>query len=104
MLEHAIYSILSPEGFSSILYKDAKRAKEASDIMKITAEDLYALHIIEGIIPEGEDISENLSEVLLRMEEILDRFLRKMKETSVETMLQDRYERFRKFGEVYWKP
>ena len=104
MLEHAIYSILSPEGFSSILYKDAKRAKEASDIMKITAEDLYALHIIEGIIPEGEDISENLSEVLLRMEEILDRFLRKMKETSVETMLQDRYERFRKFGEVSWKP
>ena len=104
MLEHAIYSILSPEGFSSILYKDAKRAKEASDIMKITAEDLYALNIIEGIIPEGEAIIENLSDVLLRMEEILDRFIGKMKETSVETMLQNRYERFRKFGEVSWKP
>lgn len=104
MLEHAIYSILSPEGFSSILYKDAKRAKEASDIMKITAEDLYGMKIIEGIIQEGENIREDFPSVLLRIEEILDRFLLKMKETPVDVMLKRRYERFRTFGEVYWKP
>jgi acetyl-CoA carboxylase alpha subunit len=103
MLEHAIYSILSPEGFSSILYKDVKRAKEASDIMKITAKDLYSLRIIEGIIEEGEDLSEHFSEVLLRIEDVLDSFLVKMSQKSIEEMLEARYERFRRFGEVYWK-
>ena len=52
MLENATYSILSPEGFASILWKDGRRAKEASGVMKITAQDLKALGVIEEIIPE----------------------------------------------------
>ena len=52
MLENATYSILSPEGFASILWKDAGRAKEASEIMNITAQDLKRLRVIEEIIPE----------------------------------------------------
>lgn len=104
MLEHAIYSILSPEGFSSILYKDAKRAKEASEIMKITAEDLLSLKIIEGIISEGEEITVNFQDVLQKTEQVIDRFLEKTKEMPIELLLEKRYERFRKFGEVYWKP
>ena len=54
MMENATYSILSPEGFASILWKDAKRASEAAKVMKMTAEDLYELGMIERIICEDE--------------------------------------------------
>ena len=58
MLENAIYSILSPEGYSSILWKDPSRYKEAAEKMKLTAKDLYELTIIDKIIPEKDEISE----------------------------------------------
>lgn len=54
MLENAIYSILSPEGYASILWKDSSRAKEAAEIMKMTAKDLYELKVIDSIIKEGK--------------------------------------------------
>ena len=54
MLENATYSILSPEGFASILWKDSGRAREASEVMKITAADLYELHVIDQIIPDRD--------------------------------------------------
>ena len=54
MMENAIYSVLSPEGFASILWKDSKRAGEAAGVMKITARELYELGIIERVIPEEE--------------------------------------------------
>ena len=59
MMENSIYSILSPEGFASILWKDSKKAKEAAEIMKLTAADLYELGIIEKVIPEYQVINEN---------------------------------------------
>jgi acetyl-CoA carboxylase carboxyl transferase subunit alpha len=52
MLEHSIYSVISPEGAASILWRDSTRAKEAATNMKITAEDLKSLGVIDGIIPE----------------------------------------------------
>ena len=52
MLENSIYSILSPEGYASILWKDATKAKEAAEVMKLTASDLLELNVIEGIIKE----------------------------------------------------
>ena len=58
MLENAIYSILSPEGYSSILWKDPSRYKEAAEKMKLTAKDLYELNVIDKIIPEKNEISE----------------------------------------------
>ena len=58
MLENAIYSILSPEGYSSILWKDPNRYKEAAEKMKLTAKDLYELNVIDKIIPEKNEISE----------------------------------------------
>ncbi|MFH5836610.1 acetyl-CoA carboxylase carboxyl transferase subunit alpha [Proteiniclasticum sp. C24MP] len=103
MLENAIYSILSPEGFSSILYKNPSKAREASEIMKITAEDLLGLGIIEGIISEKGDINENLEEVMHDVSETLSRFLERAGDLSVEELLTRRYERFRSFGKVYWK-
>ena len=59
MLENAVYSILSPEGFASILYKDSSKAKEAAENMKITAKDLKELKIIDEIIKEPENGAQN---------------------------------------------
>ena len=104
MLENAIYSILSPEGFSSILYKNPGKAKEASEIMKITAEDLLGLGIIKGIISEKGDINEHLDEVMEDVSETISRFLDRAKKVSPDELILKRYERFRSFGKVYWKP
>ena len=59
MLEHSIYSILSPEGFASILYKDSSKAEQAADDMKLTAQDLYQFGMIDGIIPEPKGGAHN---------------------------------------------
>lgn len=103
MLENAIYSILSPEGFSSILYKNPSKAREASEIMKITAEDLLGLGIIESIISERDSINAHFQEVTSEVSEVIAAFLRKAEEIPVEELLVKRYERFRSFGKVYWK-
>lgn len=98
MMENATYSILSPEGFASILWKDGKRAKEASEIMKITAEDLQKLQIVEWVIPEPEpECEENLPELAERIREKLDEFLVLQKDKTEEMLVQQRYDRFRKF-------
>lgn len=99
MLEHSIYSILSPEGFASILWKDASRAKEAANLMKITAQDLLKMEIIDKILPEppggahkdfdamAEVIKENLRRVPFRI----------MKE-KIEEVVDQRYSKYRKIG------
>ena len=98
MMENATYSILSPEGFASILWKDGKRAKEASEIMKITVEDLQKLQIVEWVIPEPEPAcEENLPELAERIRERLDEFLVLQKDKTEEMLVQQRYDRFRKF-------
>ncbi|MCI5509269.1 MAG: acetyl-CoA carboxylase carboxyltransferase subunit alpha [Eubacterium sp.] len=98
MMENATYSILSPEGFASILWKDGKRAKEASEIMKITAEDLQKLQIVEWVIPETEPAcEENIPELAERIRERLDEFLVSQKDKTDEMLVQQRYDRFRKF-------
>lgn len=96
MLENSIYSILSPEGFASILWKDSKRASEAADVMKITAKDLKELKIIEKVIPEPELLTvENLEPIADKMrEDILD-FIKRYKEKSGDELATQRYERFR---------
>ncbi len=101
MLENAIYSILSPEGFSSILWKDSTRAKEAAEKMKLTANDLYEFKIIDKIIKESKDdekdelikkTSKSLKkEILLAIEE--------MKGKTLDKIVEERYEKFRCMGE-----
>lgn len=98
MLENATYCVLSPEGFASILWKDGKRAKEASEIMKITAQDLYHLNVVEKIVREygmaDEDACESISRYLKgNMKE----FLQKYDEKTGEEIAQERYDRFRAF-------
>ena len=98
MMENATYSILSPEGFASILWKDGKRAKEAAGVMRITAQELKALNIIEDIIPEyGEADADALSSIGNYMKGHMKEFLRKQKGKSAEQLMAERYERFRKF-------
>lgn len=98
MLEHAVYSILSPEGFASILWKDGKRAKEAADVMRITAQDLLELKVIDGVIPEfgGADAAA-LPSIAGAMKGQLKRFLKECRAKAGETLAAERYERFRKF-------
>jgi len=98
MLENAIYSILSPEGFASILWKDSSRAKEAAGVMKITAQDLQRLEIIDGVLQEPEEYTaENMADVVSQLQNLLTAFLQESKQQTVEEMLEKRYERFRKF-------
>lgn len=100
MLENAIYSILSPEGYASILWKDSSRAKEAAEVMKLTAKDLKELKVIDKIIkePEGDEqesfntISENLKKEILKT-------IKEYSKKSPEEIKEDRYQKFRNIGE-----
>ena len=98
MMENATYSILSPEGFASILWKDAGRAQEASEVMNITAQDLKRLGVIERIIPEYGGASENTVEAIAGyMKEHIREFLERYNGMTGEAIAQERYQRFRGF-------
>lgn len=96
MLENSIYSILSPEGFASILWKDSKRADEAAEVMKLTASDLKNMKIIEDIIPEPADYTEeNMDPVCDTMERKIAAFLENYCRMAPEELTAKRYQRFR---------
>ena len=96
MLENATYSILSPEGFASILWKDAKRADEAAAVMKLTAQDVKQSGIIEQVIPEPEELTEEtLSQVTDELDRQMRNFMENYTTMSPETLVTRRYERFR---------
>ena len=96
MLENSIYSILSPEGFASILWKDSSKAKEAAEVMKLTAENLKAQGIVERVFAEPEEyIVQNMDVVIMQMEEAIEEFLMKYKSLSEQELIEHRYERFR---------
>lgn len=88
MLENAVYSILSPEGFASILWKDSKKADEAATLMKLTATELLNYGIIDGIIGEG-------SKLIINMDEMISRELTELTKLKKETLLKNRYKKFR---------
>ena len=97
MMENATYTILSPEGFASILWKDSRKAPEAAEVMKVTAAHLKELGIIERIIPEEYPASEeNLLEIAEYMKIRMKQFLEKQADKSEQQIAQERYERFRK--------
>lgn len=96
MLENAVFSILSPEGYASILWKDASRAQEAAEKMKLTAKDLKDFQIIDTIISENdlsfEQIAENMKEQILCE-------LENLKKLTAEELVENRYQKFRNIGE-----
>lgn len=99
MLENAVYSVLSPEGFASILWKDASRADEACEVMKLTADDLLELGVIDGIVPEpagGAD--ENPAALYQVLDTAITHELAELEKMSRSALLEDRYRKFRAMG------
>ncbi len=100
MLEHSVYSVLSPEGFSSILWRDSTRVAEAAQLMKMTAGDLLKNHVADRMFSEPEDgIEYHVEDVAEQLKEALQETLPQLQELPVEELLQKRYDRFRQFGE-----
>ena len=99
MLENAVYSILSPEGYSSILWKDSSRAKEAAEKMKLTAKDLLELKVIDKIIKEGNDEKETLDKVSKYLKKEIKSIIKEYENMSKEEIVNDRYQKFRNMGE-----
>ncbi len=97
MLENSVYSVLSPEGFASILWKDSKRAGEAAEVMRLTAGDLLKLEVIEKVIAEPENYTrENLDKVCGQLEVFLSDFLKVYTSFSIDELVEKRYQRFRR--------
>ena len=95
MLENAIYSVISPEGCASILWKDSSRVNDAAEALHITAQDMKELGVADGIIAED---FENFDAMCANIRDILTSELAKLTRVSGELLAQGRYERFRKFG------
>lgn len=96
MLENSIYSILSPEGFASILWKDSSKAKEAAEVMKLTAENLKSQGIVERVFAEPEEYTvQNMESVIMQMDEAIDTFLLKYMALPEKELVERRYNRFR---------
>ena len=94
MLEDAYYSVISPEGAASILWKDAGRAREAAESLKLTAQDLHGFGIIERVLPCAETLEKDMDG--LKAE--LAAAFRKKTQMGVDALLEARYARFRKIG------
>ncbi len=94
MLENAVYSILSPEGFASIMWKDASRAKEACDIMKITAQELHNYGMIDAVIKESKKL-------IVTLDGMLYEELKNLQKKKTEVLVKERYMKFRKMDGLY---
>ena len=93
ILENAVYSVISPEGCASILWKDAKKVKDAAECLRLTAQDMEELGVVEKVIPEEKDFSLTYSQI----KEELVKTLEELSSLPMEELLQKRYERFRKY-------
>ena len=100
MLENAIYSILSPEGYASILWKDSSRVKEAAEIMKLTAQDLYEFNVIDKIIKEPKEITdEAFLKIIKTLKKEIKDTITEMKEMKPEEVVEQRYRKYRNMGQ-----
>lgn len=101
MLENAVYSVLSPEGFASILWKDASKAAEASEVMKMTAEDLLKQGIADRILPEpAGGAQKDLPQMCRTMKTALIDKLNELTSMSTEDLLEKRYQKYRDIGRI----
>ena len=101
MLENAVYSVLSPEGFASILWKDASRSGEACTMMKLTAQDLYADGIVEEVIPEPLGGAQRGRQLLFsRLDTAIAAHLAALCKMSGKALADQRYKKYRRIGEM----
>lgn len=102
MLENSIYSVLSPEGFASILYKDATKNEQAAEEMKITSQDLKKLGVIDEIIKEPEGGAQNnYVQIYKNVKKSIIENLNLLKELDINTLLDNRYLKFRTIGQSF---
>lgn len=100
MLENSIYSILSPEGYASILWKDGTRVKEAAERMKLTAKDLYELKVIDEVLPEpigGAD--KDIGQMADTIKTAIIKHSKELKKQEITELVENRYQKFRNIGE-----
>jgi acetyl-CoA carboxylase carboxyl transferase subunit alpha len=101
MLEHSVYSVITPEGCASILWRDAGRAEEAATAMKITAPDLVGLGIVDEIVPEPAGGAHVNHEALFRsLDEVLERQLGALAKMTGDALVEARYQKFRNMGRL----
>ena len=101
MLENAVYSILSPEGFASILWKDGSRAKEAAEVMKLTAHDLMDKGILDAVIDEPLGGAQNdIEAVCERLRAYIHASLEELQKAKMPALLAQRYEKYRNIGVI----
>ena len=105
VLENAYYSVISPEGCASILWRDSSKASEAAKSLKLTAEDLTGMGIVDEVVPEPQGgAHKNTEEMISILKEALDRNLKELIPVSVSKRIEARYEKFRKIGKFTKKP
>ena len=101
MLENAIYSILSPEGFASILYKDSSKSSEAAEKMKITSKELKKLGVIDNIVKETEGgAQEDFETVCQNLKDIVKKYIKELSNKTQDELIEQRYEKYRKIGGI----
>lgn len=99
MLENAWYSVISPEGCAAILFRNASRAQDAAQALKLTAKDLYNLKVVDEIVPEPlGGAHRNLDSVVVSLKGILARHLKELKNKEISALLKERYAKFRQMG------
>ena len=97
MLENSIYSILSPEGFASILWKDSTKAAQAAKVMRLTAADLKEMGIVEKVFAEPEHFTvETMSNIADELEKNIEGYLKEYTNKDIQELVDSRYERFRR--------
>ncbi|MBM3792500.1 MAG: acetyl-CoA carboxylase carboxyltransferase subunit alpha [Acidobacteria bacterium] len=102
MLENAVYSVISPESCAAIIWRDAKNAERAAAALRITAPDLKALGLIDGIVPEpGEGAHEEPDAATFHLSAVLDKVLGELAAMSADELVRDRYEKFRRMGNFF---
>ena len=94
MLENSIYAVLSPEGFASILWKDGSRAMEAAELMKITSHELLDMKIVDKVISE---VGLSSKDLIKRVKDEIQQELDNLKQLPLDQLLEERYQRFRKY-------
>ncbi|MED4727543.1 acetyl-CoA carboxylase carboxyltransferase subunit alpha [Aneurinibacillus migulanus] len=100
MMENAFYSVISPEGAASILWKDSAQAQRAAESMKITANDLHELGVVDEIVPEPiGGAHRHLKETAASLHAVLTRHLAELKDMSREELIDDRYEKYKSIGQ-----
>lgn len=101
MFENAVYSILSPEGFASILYKDTNKSQEAAEKMKITSKELKKLGVIDSIVKEPEGgAQEDFEKVCKDLKNMILKDINRLSKKSQEELVEQRYEKYRKIGGI----